>query len=583
MARMIPAVIDPGTPSPGERDVFRRLESDPLADGWTGIHSLYLPNHVRQVSGELDFVILVPEKGILCLEIKAAASIARRDGLWFYGKEAKGDPRGPFWQAAEGMHSLRERLAKRCPAAGRAVFWSAVVLPYTSLDLESEEWHPWQLIDSARYRSASLAASCIDVLDRARHFLEGKDSARWFDPKSTIPTEADCDEIARVLRPDFEAFQSPRARRKQESAELKRYTQEQFAALDAMSLNPRVVFEGPAGTGKTLLAVESVQRAAAAGKRTLLVCFNRLLGSWLRRETESLGDRVVAGTLHSHMLAVAELGHPPEDTPSFWQDELPVLALERLLDAEGREPFELLVVDEAQDLLDDRYLDIVDMSLAGGLSSGEWRMFGDFERQAIYGSGGASLAGFLAGRGAGAPAFSLRTNCRNKPRVATLVRVLSHLEPDYARVARPDDGVEPELRFCAGTESGAEALVRALSELRSGGYRSADVVVLSPSASGCSAARITEQPWCDRLRPLSEPDDGGHIRHGTIHAFKGMEAPVIVVTDLVDVSGPGAEALFYIAVTRPTERLILLLPESARASMARLLAGPAIAEEGARA
>jgi AAA domain len=499
--------------------------------------------------------------------------------MWFYGREAKGDPRGPFRQASDGMHSLRETLGRRYPAAAKAVFWSAVVLPYTSLDFVSEEWHPWQLIDSARYRATSLAASCADVLDRAHRFLEAKPSARWFDPESGIPSETDCDEIARVLRPDFEAFQSPRSRRTQTTAELKRYTGEQFAALDAMSLNPRVAFEGPAGSGKTLLAIESVQRAAAAGKRTLLVCFNRLLGSWLRSETESLGDRVVAGTLHAHMLAVAKLGPQPHDSASFWQDELPLLALERLLDAEGQKPFDLLVVDEAQDLLDDRYLDILDMSLAGGLSSGEWRMFGDFERQSIYGSGRASLHEFLTNRGAGTPVFSLRANCRNKPRVASLVRILSHLDPDYTRVVRPDDGVEPELRFCADNDSSAEALVAVLAELRGAGYRGRDTVVLSPSASGCSAERVTDQPWRDRLRSVSALDDGGHIRYGTIHAFKGMEAPVIVVTDLDDVVGPSAEALFYIAVTRPTERLILLLPETARTSMARLVAGsPPIGE-----
>jgi hypothetical protein len=569
---MIPAVIDPGTPSLGERDAFQRLESDPIAEGWTVIHSLYLPNHVRQISGELDFVVLIPGKGILCLEIKAAASIARRDGVWFYGKEPKGDPRGPFRQASEGMHSLRARLAKRCPPAAKAVFWTAVVLPYASLDFESEEWHSWQLIDSARYRSAPLAASCADVLDRARRFLEDRESARWFDPKASLPTEKDCDEIARVLRPDFEAFQSPRARREDTSAELKRYTEEQFTALDAMSRNPRVVFEGPAGTGKSLLAIESVQRAAAAGKRTLFVCFNRLLGAWLRQETSSLGDGVTAGTLHSHMLAVAGLQQPPRDASSFWREELPTLALERLLGAEGREPFDVLVVDEAQDLLDDPYLDIFDMSLAGGLASGEWRMFGDFERQSIYGQGGAVLQGFLAQRGGSAPVFSLRTNCRNKPRVAALVRVLSHLDPDYNRILRPDDGVEPELRFCSGRDC-ADALVGVLDELRGSGYQGADVVILSTSRSGSSAEHVTAKPWSDRLRALSDPGDGGHVRHGTIHAFKGMEAPVVVVTDIADVSGAAAEALFYVAVTRPTERLILLLPESARASMARLLAG----------
>ena len=86
-----------------------------------------------------------------------------------------------------------------------------------------------------------------------------------------------------------------------------------------------------------------------------------------------------------------------------------------------------------------------------------------------------------------------------------------------------------------------DALVRALAELRADGYKGRDVVVLSPRASGSSARRVTEQPWCDRLRPLGDPG-GGHTLYGTIHAFKGLEAPAVVITDLDEVSGPIAES-----------------------------------------
>jgi superfamily I DNA/RNA helicase len=76
---------------------------------------------------------------------------------------------------------------------------------------------------------------------------------------------------------------------------------------------------------------------------------------------------------------------------------------------------------------------------------------------------------------------------------------------------------------------------------------------------------------------------GGHAVYGTVHAFKGLEAPAVVVTDLDEVSGPAAEALFYIAVTRPTERLVLVLPDSARTALARSLTGSPAVEDGARA
>jgi hypothetical protein len=582
MARIIPATIDPNTLSRGEKDAFERLASDPLTSGWTVIHSLDLPHHVRQISGELDFVVLVPGSGILCLEIKAATTISRREGLWYYGQNPKGDPRGPFRQASDAMHSLRKRLVRRYPAVGGAVFWSAVILPYTNLDFQSEEWHPWQLIDGSRYRSASLAESCQNVLASARDFLTQKPSAGWFNPEAGLPSAADCDAIVRVLRPDFEAFRSPRERRRQVSADLKRYTEDQFIALDAMTRNARVIFEGPAGTGKTLLAIESARRAAADGKRTLLVCFNRLLGRWLHHEAEGLGDSVTAGTLHSHMLALAGLDRPPRTEPDFWNEELPQLALDRLLYAEGGEVYDTLVVDEAQDLLDEPYLDLLDLSLAGGLSGGEWRFFGDFERQSIYGSATSSLEGFRARWGGVAPLYSVRTNCRNTPRVAALVRLLSDLRPDYSGVRRPDDGIEPELRFHARPEEAPGALVRALMVLRADGYKDRDIAVLSARASGSSAERVTEQPWCDRLRPFGD-FSGGHALYGTIHAFKGLEAPAVVITDLDEVSGERAEALFYIAVTRPTERLMLLMPESNRGPLGRALAGALAVEDGGHA
>lgn len=297
---------------------------------------------------------------------------------------------------------------------------------------------------------------------------------------------------------------------------------------------------------------------------------------------EILGDQITVGTLHSYMLGLAVKDLPTPDREGFWQEDLPLLALERLLDSGGSDPFDLLLIDEAQDLLDDQYLDVLDLSLVGGLSGGAWRLFGDFERQSIYGNASIALQDFLVGRGASAPVYSLRTNCRSTPRLATLVRLLSHLDPDYVRVLRPEDGVEPELHFYADDRNGSQLLIQILSVLEQAGYAGDDVVVLSPRASDSTAARVRDQPWCDRLRPLSEAAHR-HIQYGTIHGFKGLEAPAIVVTDIDSVPGATAEALFYVAVTRATQRLHILIADSVRASLARLLAGTPIGGEGAHA
>src|SRR4051794_39464032 len=116
MPRMIPSDIWTGCPSPGEREVFMRLKSSgPETGDWIVLHSLDLANHVRQISGEADFVVLIPGKGILCVEVKACKSVRRNDEGWIYGLEAKVDRRGPFRQASEAMHSLRKRLQQHRP------------------------------------------------------------------------------------------------------------------------------------------------------------------------------------------------------------------------------------------------------------------------------------------------------------------------------------------------------------------------------------------------------------------------------------------------------------------------------------
>src|SRR5436190_23075627 len=100
---MIPAVIDPQTASRGEREIFQRIRDDPDTAEWIVLHSLVLSHHVRQLMGEVDFVVLVPEKGVLGIEVKACRSLRRTaDGLWYYGLEPRQDPRGPFRQAADG-------------------------------------------------------------------------------------------------------------------------------------------------------------------------------------------------------------------------------------------------------------------------------------------------------------------------------------------------------------------------------------------------------------------------------------------------------------------------------------------------
>jgi len=571
VARMIPPVIDPATASPGEREIFRRLKDDPLSSDWIVLHSLAISHHQRQISGEVDFLIIVPLRGVLGLEVKACSQLRRDGGLWYYGDEAA-DPRGPFKQAAEGMHAARRRVVDKDASLKRVLFWSAVCFPYVPFKVDSDEWHPWQVIDAMTFRSRPLAESVFRVFDEARNFLTTRESARWFRPDSGEPGASQCEAIAQALRPDFEFFESAKARAGRRDDELKRYTAEQFLALDAMEVNPRVTFFGPAGTGKTLLAMESARRASASGERTLLLCYNRLLGSWLKNQMAGVPGPLTVGTLHGYLLERARLTPPAEAGADFWQRQLPDATLAALLNVGGEGEFDELIVDEAQDILRAQYLDVLDLSVKGGLAAGCWRLFGDFERQALFETD-LTLEKFLATRGEGAPAFSLRINCRNTPRIASMVYLLAGLQPAYARILRADNGIEPELRYYSTKEAEVGLLVNTLGEMFRRGYAGSDIVVLSTRAADPVAESLPAGAWQDRVRPI-ELASFGQVRYGTVHAFKGLEAPVIILTDVAAIQDVRSQALFYVAITRATERIVCLVDERVKAEVIGTLTSP---------
>lgn len=565
---MIPNYCAESAP-PGERDLFAALASDAATEDWTVLHSLGIARHVRQVEGEADFVVIVPNHGVLVIEVKSHQSVAvLADGRWRLGNNAP-TARSPVKQADEAMHSIREYLAKNQVNIHGVPIVCAAWFTHTRARANipsSPEWLDWQILDSVDLERGAASAILRTLRDGAAHL----DSVLHIFHGDLGPDQNQTDRITSALRPRFEFATTFGDRRRSREGELIRFIDEQYLALDAMADNRAVLFTGPAGTGKTLLASEAARREALQGRTGRLMCFNAYLGRQLK-DSFAECDGVVAGTFHAQLLEIAGLKSAPADAgPDFWDGELVDSALEAMLDWDDDKRADFLIIDEVQDLARPAVLDAVDLLLKGGLAGGRLLLFGDFDRQAIYDQDDGRPV--LRKRVGDLTTYALKVNCRNLPRIAHATETFN-VFPGYHGYRRQDDGVAPTfVRFERGGDQ-SDKLAGAIRSLREEGYELSEIAVLSPRRADSVAVSSTDA-W---LRQILVPADGrrrqaGKVVYSTIHAFKGLEAPAVVLTDLDHDGAAPFEALLYVGITRATDRLVALIETS---TMRSLLGGAA--------
>ena len=540
----MPRVIGPVPSDKWEREVRKQLLKQ-LPDSWIVICSVSwaLKNDIGAVrDGEADFVVLVPELGLVVIEVKGSKLVrVDENGIWY--RQASDFRRGPREvilkesppvQANKNLHTLAKVIKEELSFSANAPFpglhaW-LVVYPNGIVEGKTNLYDDSTIITKNRMHQLGSAIRNA-LLAKGGESTGKKFSQDFANRASEVLTNQDF----RVISVDTELDSH------EDENDVDQLTRQQFAALRGAFELPRVAIIGPAGSGKTLLAIWKLSALLEEGKKAIFVCFNKALAESLRIKYPEMASAIVNVDSLFWRIVGDKIVSTGKD---FYSKVLPEMVMNVLYSLEDDDKYDSIIIDEGQDFGDDRIVALY--HLLEDNDNTQWLYFAD-SKQDLYGQGTDETLGAEV-------TFRLYHNCRNTERVNAATNKVCSGE------VKPMPGVPsgeiPIVSICK-EDLMAQKAWSLVNELSSEG----GAVILSPFKLENSCMSDSRKAYglnlTDDISKLGEP---GFVFFSTIKSFKGLEARhiIFVHADKSERNPALTEEDLYVAFTRATARLDII-------------------------
>lgn len=528
-ARSVPA--RPVFKTSSEQAVWERIVAQ-LPDGSVVLANLRV--YSEHKDHEADLLCLLPDHGVVVVEVKGSRVWIDEDGQWFQAWSPVPREIHPVEQAIGTTYALRDYVEDDPRWWGGRLRWTHhIVLPYTELedDFATLACPRWQVSGS-------------NDLDELGTRIQ---ETTLYRTDGGIPTGDDIDQLREILAGRYRPLRDVLTDAEDRARQSDRLTMEQSALLDVTRLLNRVEIRGGAGSGKTVLAVRQASdlasgRLTGERQRVAVICYSIGLSRHLQRELLQ-GPKVdrpeFVGTFE-------EFGNrwgvssPGREEGEKWEHEFPAQVTERVSILPEATRFDAIIVDEAQDFAEHWWPALL-RALRNEETSGLF-VYSD-ERQKIFARFGRPPVQLIP--------LVLDHNLRNTRQIAEAFLPLAPTGMDV----RGGDG--PEVTFVAASTGEAISVADDQVEvLLDEGWRSQDVALIT------MGKRHPVQE--ERQKSLGQDGywksfwSGDDIFYGHVLGFKGMERPaVILCVNEAGARDRSAERL-YVGLSRATDRLVVV-------------------------
>ena len=281
MAIMYPKNIAQYAPTDSEQLVYYELQHQ-LPDSFEVFYSVswtYSKNGKREKS-EADFVVLSPNYGFLCLEVKGGYGIRVDDNEWTILDHTYGDrklSRSPYEQAEASMYFFKNAYANEYSIDYQGIFGAGVIFPFYAVnDIEKL---------SNRSEVCTIDSTGLnDLYNRIKKLFKywsGSSFGFRLYEKNQHKT------FVEIIRKRIAIDAAAGALVKYKERQLDVINRVQDGYIYFLSNIRQFYVRGGAGTGKTWIAMKMAElEAQDSNKKVLLLCASPHLAKMMREKTD---------------------------------------------------------------------------------------------------------------------------------------------------------------------------------------------------------------------------------------------------------------------------------------------------------
>jgi len=509
-----------------------------LGDTFTVFHSVQWVkkgSKWKSTWKENDFLILNRKLGAIVLEVKGG-DIECHGGVFHQKNTETGEinilnpakKNDPLSQAIDGIYhyrkvldNLKDGLSDRFPIEACVWFSTCKI---------REKINKFPL----KYREISGAVLGDEDFSKGRQAIF--DIFDFYSNKTKVNiTDDEYNKIIESIASDFELISAPGVRRNELDRAFLKLTKEQTGLLDYIAEQKNATIQGVAGTGKTLIAKEAARRFASAGRKVLVLCFNRFLFIYLQKTFPN--ENVDYSNIHTFIAK----RRPGMDISSAEKRSSELQKIDR-----DSLEYDDIIIDEAQDFLNDEIIYFKEY-----VERKEGHFFAFYDKNQLLTT--KKVPDWILKSEC---KLLLTKNCRNTYEIA--LSAYNVIDISLDKKIMMVKGEPTTISFVNGATVPCMArLLRQMTDDQHG-YEFSDIVILSLKAEKNSIMKDI-----NRIGgiPITREKTNSSVLFTTASKFKGLESRVIIITDIDEDSFLREESkrMFYVACSRATQRLALFI------------------------